>query len=194
MSELMYMLGEIDRRVRPFVFAVRFWGKITGIANARTMTNFPLSCLALCFLQRLPEPILPTLGELKAAARKTDIRINEDNTHYTFLRDISLMRFTTKNTDSLETLLRQFFEFIMDFEFQKHSLSLNSGRNVRKMDGSAMFIENPFEIELNVSKAMVYGEVGRMKIIAKDSLTNFNDAKNNKNKNWGILNFSENSI
>lgn len=193
MSEYLYMLGQIDERVRPFVFAIRFWAKMSRLTGDAFigMTNFPLTCLAICFLQRLEKPILPALDDLKAAARKSDVRITEDNVHYTFLRDQSKMDFKTENTDSLETLLEQFFEFIDKFNFNANSLSLNHTKNSRKLDSAPMFIENPFEIELNVSKAIRKREIERMKVIAGIALNALKKSTKSSNEPWGLLTFTD---
>lgn len=194
MSEFLYLLGEIDERVRPFIFAIRLWakiGRITGDGYNNMMTNFPLTCLAICFLQRLAKPILPTLGELKSTARNSDIRITEDNIHYTFLRDLSKIEFKSENNDSLEDLLSAFFEFVSEFNFKMEMLSLNNIKNLRKLDSSPMIIENPFEIELNVCRAVKYKDLERMKMIANRTLDILNKSPKSAKEPWGLLTFSD---
>lgn len=69
MSDFLYMMGEIDERVRPLVFAVRSWAKEVGVTNSspgRWISNFSLTLLVLAFLQKplKSAPILPSLNTL----------------------------------------------------------------------------------------------------------------------------------
>lgn len=193
MSEFLYMLAEIDERVRPFIFAVRHWAKIGCLTGdgANMMTNFPLTCLAIAFLQRRSNPILPTLGELKIAARECDIRITDDNIHYTFSRDLTHFESNTvKNNDSLEKLLIEFFQFVSEFNFGMEMISLNNITNLRKLDSSPMIIENPFEIELNVCKAIRFRDLERMKLLASRTADILSKSTKSADKPWGLLQFT----
>lgn len=73
MSDFLYMMGEIDWRVRPLVFAIRRWAKEVHLTNSspgRWITNFSLTLLVLAFLQKplSSPPVLPTLNELTKSA------------------------------------------------------------------------------------------------------------------------------
>jgi poly(A) RNA polymerase len=54
MSELLYLYGELDRRVRPLVFTVRRWAKEQGLIQdlrpTPSFTNFSLTLLVLVSL------------------------------------------------------------------------------------------------------------------------------------------------
>ena len=74
MSELLYILGESDWRVRPLVFAVRSWAREIGLTNptpGRWITNFSLTLLVLFYLQQHSKrhgPVLPTLNTMISLA------------------------------------------------------------------------------------------------------------------------------
>jgi poly(A) RNA polymerase len=74
MSELLYILGEVDWRVRPLVFAVRSWACEIGLTNptpGRWITNFSLTLLVLFYLQQQHgkfSPVLPTLNTMISLA------------------------------------------------------------------------------------------------------------------------------
>lgn len=74
MSELLYILGESDWRVRPLVFAVRRWAREIGLTNptpGRWITNFSLTLLVLFYLQQRSKhqgPVLPTLNTMISLA------------------------------------------------------------------------------------------------------------------------------
>lgn len=194
MSELLYIFGEIDVRVRPLIFAVRHWARhlsITSGTSTPRITNFPLTCLVLCFLQQLPQPILPTLSELERGTRIEDVRMTA-NINCTFLRDSSQIEFATENSASLEELLFDFLRFVADYDFAKYGLSLHSGRQMRKQTFSAMYIENPLEREQNVCKMVSHPELFRIQEIAKVTLVELNHnsgPSSSTQQPWGILTY-----
>ena len=71
MSELLYMYGELDPRVRPLVFTVRQWAKNSGLIEDHRptpyVTNFIVSMLVLFYLQA-EHKMLPPLNLLRSAA------------------------------------------------------------------------------------------------------------------------------
>ena len=73
MSELLYMYGELDPRVRPLVFTVRQWAKNSGLIEDHRptpyVTNFIVSMLVLFYLQA-EHKMLPPLNLLRSAASK----------------------------------------------------------------------------------------------------------------------------
>jgi len=73
MSELLYLYGELGRRVRPLVFTVRRWAKDQGLIQdlrpTPSFTNFSMTLLVLFFLQKKYK-MLPPLRDLQQLARK----------------------------------------------------------------------------------------------------------------------------
>lgn len=192
-SELFYIFGEIDERVRPLVFVVRRWAQeiqLTSKTKTTSFTNFQLTCLVLCFLQQLPKPILPIVPELVTKARNIDIRYSEDNRSYTFLRDINEIQFKTQNISSLEELFLEFLEFYGSFDFAKYLISLSSKNPIRKIEPSPVQIANPFEMEQNWSRNIYTDECRALKMLAQDTFSDLMDidgvTKSNNNR-WGLL-------
>lgn len=180
--------------MRPLVFLVRRWAQeVQLISKTRpnAFTNFQITCLVLSFLQQLPEPILPTVSELVAKARKIDIRSSEDNRSYTFLRDIREIQFKTNNTSSLEDLFVQFLNFYGNFDFTKYLISLNARRPIRKIEPSALQIANPFELEQNWSRNVNGDECVAFKMHAQETFEELIDVAGShgskKGPRWGIL-------
>ncbi|XP_063708236.1 poly(A) RNA polymerase, mitochondrial [Culicoides brevitarsis] len=173
MSELLYMFGEMDQRVRPLVFCIRRWAKSAGLTNpqapGRWITNFSLTMLVIFFLQSHKNPVLPSINYLKTNARPCDTRITE-NINCTFLRDLNLMKFKTNNSQSIEDLLLDFFQFYSTFDFSKRGISLTEGEDITKPDHSAMHIVNPLEPELNISKNVSLEEMGRFCIECRNAV------------------------
>ena len=73
-SELLYIYGALDSRVRAMVFSIRCWARahsLTSSIPGSWITNFSLTMMVIFFLQRRSPPILPTLDYLKTLAGKT---------------------------------------------------------------------------------------------------------------------------
>lgn len=71
MSELLYLYGEMDQRLRPMTFTVRKWAeaqKLTNKTPGGWITNFSLSLMVIFYLQT--KKILPSLNVLKSLASK----------------------------------------------------------------------------------------------------------------------------
>lgn len=194
MSELLYMYGEIDERVRPLVFAIRRWASLVGLTNpspGRWISNFSLTCLVIFYLQQLSPPILPPLNLLIRQARpEHDTRITQDSIDCTFLRDLNALQFdSSANRSSLHRLLSEFFEFYSQMNFGEHAISLNEGRATLKRDHSAVYIVNPLEPELNVSKNVSPEECDRLKIEVRNAawLLESNGKQEKTDEPWGLL-------
>lgn len=192
MSELLYMYGQLDERVQPLVFCVRQWAKCVGLTNpnpGRWISNFSLTLLVLYFLQSLKQPLLPSINVLIAKSRKEDRRTTEDNINCTFLRDLNALNFQTQNTDPVQELLAQFFDFYSQFDFATRGLSLNEAKTILKPDHSAMYIVNPLETNLNVSKNLSLEETERFRIEVRNAAWILESGAEHKDADgsWGLL-------
>ncbi|XP_068094691.1 poly(A) RNA polymerase, mitochondrial [Hyperolius riggenbachi] len=153
MSELLYIYGNIDSRVRPLVFTLRCWARVHGITSSVSghwITNFALTTMILFFLQKRSPPVIPTLDQLKSLTGKKDKCIIEDN-DCTFVSDLNKIK-PSANTESLEMLLIEFLEFYGNFDFCKNCIDIRKGVEKNKPDSSPLYIQNPFEQSLNISK------------------------------------------
>lgn len=183
MSELLFLFGEIDARVRPLNFFVRRWAeewKVTRIIRPGPwISNFMLSCIVLFFLQQLKQPILPTVDELKRQARDRDKRPITDNSDCIFLRDINRLRFQSTNTDSVEQLIEQFFDFCASSNFATNIISLNTGQMLPNSASTPMHIVNPLESEHNVSANVSHQETADFAMKAKQAGHLFHELQQN---------------
>ncbi|XP_055902645.1 poly(A) RNA polymerase, mitochondrial [Eupeodes corollae] len=199
MSELLYMFGEMDNRVRPLTFCIRKWAQSCGLTNpspGRWISNFSLTCLVIFFLQQMKTPLLPPINLLIKSAKPEDIRVTEDGINCTFRRDWRDLPFKTKNTSSVSDLLLQFFEFYSQFDFSNKGISLNEGKAVTKPDHAALYIVNPLEQLLNVSKNVSLEECERIRIEVRNAAWALESEIENQSlpendelkRDWGILN------
>ncbi|KAK7044040.1 hypothetical protein SK128_001257 [Halocaridina rubra] len=163
MSEMLYIYGCMDPRVRPLVFTIRCWAKdrhVTSVFAGRWITNFSLTLLVLFYLMRTSPPVIPPLQVLINLAGSSDRR-ETSGIDCTFLRDLNIVT-PSENQDSLETLLRGFFEFFSNFNFKERGFSIVSGNDFVKPEHKALYIQNPLERELNVSRNVTFEELDRL--------------------------------
>lgn len=198
MSELLYMFTQIDERVSPLVFSIRRWAQQNGVTNASPgvwISNFSLTCLVIFYLQQLRNPVLPSINSLIEQARPQDKRTSEDGEMLcTFLRDLNLLKFSKENTDSLDQLLVGFFEFYSQLNFAERAISLNDAKLHVKPDHSAVYIINPLEPILNVTKNISFEECERFRTEVRnaawllESVGKASTTKRDKSDAWGLLN------
>lgn len=190
MSELLYMLGQIDDRVMPLVFSIRKWAQRVGLTNpspGRWISNFSLTCLVVFYLQQLPQPVLPTINQLIKQARPEDVRITEDNVQCTFLRDLHQLTFTKTNTTSLDQLFSDFFEYYSQIDFHERAISMIEGQTVVKPDHSPIYIINPIEPILNVSKNISLEECERFRIEVRNAAWLLDEHQTKSDDSpWGV--------
>lgn len=189
---MFHIFGELDERVKPLVFVAQRWAKEIQLTRKKpgALTNFHITCLVLSFLQKLPEPILPTVKQLVSKARDIDVRQTNDNEIYTFLRDLNQIDFQTCNSSSLEELFMQFLEFYGRFNFKNHLISLSSTDVIPKIENSGLQIMNPFVIEQNWGRNVTSDECAEIKYEAQHTLGELLDAMEVTNRNvhrWGLL-------
>ncbi|XP_045474456.1 poly(A) RNA polymerase, mitochondrial-like [Harmonia axyridis] len=192
MSDFLYMMGSLDPRVRPLVFAIRRWAKDVGLTNSspgRWITNFSLTLLVLFFLQRPlhSSPILPSLNTLVKSAGSKDSFITEEGVNCTFLRNIDKLHHTIINTETLENLLCEFFEYYSQFDFKTKSICLNEAVVLSKPDSSPLYIVNPLERGLNVSKNVSLEELDRFREEVRSAVWMIQSRENTVSAKWGLL-------
>ncbi|XP_055399983.1 poly(A) RNA polymerase, mitochondrial isoform X2 [Bubalus kerabau] len=169
-SELLYMYGALDSRVRALVFSVRCWARahsLTSSIPGAWITNFSLTMMVIFFLQRRSPPILPTLDYLKTLADAEDKCIIEGH-NCTFVGDLNRIK-PSRNTETLELLLKEFFEYFGNFAFNKNSINIRQGREQNKPESSPLHIQNPFETSLNISKNVSQSQLQKFVDLARES-------------------------
>lgn len=125
---------------------------------------------------------------------KEDVRISEDNLNCTFLRDANKLPpdVYSQNDASLETLLLQFFEFYAQFDFKEKAISLNEGTAIRKPNALPLYIVNPFEPSMNVSRNVSYEECERLKMEVRNAAWQLEASlESGRTDDWGLLGLIE---
>ncbi|XP_049737681.1 poly(A) RNA polymerase, mitochondrial isoform X1 [Elephas maximus indicus] len=169
-SELLYIYGALDSRVRALVFSIRCWARARSLTSSipgAWITNFSLTMMVIFFLQRRSPPVLPTLDYLKTLAGTEDKCIIEGH-NCTFISDLNRIK-PSGNTETLELLLKEFFEYFGNFAFNKNSINIRQGREQNKPDSSPLHIQNPFETSLNISKNVNQSQLEKFVELARES-------------------------
>lgn len=118
----------------------------------------------------------------------------EENLNCTFLRDLNRLPADTyaQNDDDLHTLLFKFFEFYSQFDFQDKAISINEGRPIRKPNSHPIYIVNPLEQALNVSRNVSYEECERLRLEVRNAAWHLESCMDgHKTDDWGILGLIE---
>ena len=158
MSELLYMYGELDNRVRPLVFTIRRWAQEQDLVLDQRptpyFTNFMLTLMTIFFLQNHYK-MLPPFNELiQLGDSRKDKAVCEDGIVCSFIRDISGLQpklnshwkwqpnVNISNSlyhsvgvsqesvipMSLRQMLTDFFKFYAQFDYQKGSICIRTGQ------------------------------------------------------------------
>ncbi|KAG4066151.1 hypothetical protein HA402_010353 [Bradysia odoriphaga] len=197
MSELLYMFTQIDDRVQPLVYTIRRWAQTSGVTRPSPgfwISNFSLTCLVIFYLQQLSKPVLPTINSLIQQARPQDKRLSDEEAPpCTFLRDLNVLKFPKENTDSLSELLAGFFEYYSQMNFADKAISLNDAQLLTKPNNAAVYMINPLDPSLNVTKNMSIDERERFCTEARNAAwflasTDTTTTKRDPNDPWGLLN------
>ncbi|CAJ1081843.1 poly(A) RNA polymerase%2C mitochondrial [Xyrichtys novacula] len=195
-TELLYLYGELDPRVRSLVFTVRCWARAHGITSSipgAWITNFSLTVMVLFFLQRRSPPIIPTLNHLRDLAGPEDTSVIEGN-DCTFVSDFSRIQLQV-NTETLEKLISEFFEFYASFAYSRMSIDIRKGQEQNKPQVTPLHIQNPFETSLNISKNVNAAQLDRFVALCQESTwllqqseatTSGGDASSDTATPWGL--------
>lgn len=192
-TDFMYTMGMLDRRIRPFIFMVRRWAKefeVTRYQARDNFTNFQLSYMCLSFLQQLKQPVIPTLDNIMRQMDCTKSKEAANIQSNIFMFDCDRFQFETKNSDTVLELFKQFLDYYEAFDFSKYMISLRSIEQQLKPDPSPLYLENVFNSTQpwggNVSDA----ETSTLKIMIRQTQQELEQCSTrpvDRNQDWGLL-------
>lgn len=85
----------------------------------------------------------------------------------------------------------EFFEFYSLFDFGTKAICLNGPLTITKPEHCAIYIVNPLERGLNVSKNVSLEELERFKAECRNAAWLLESQEENKGTNWGLLSIFE---
>jgi DNA polymerase sigma len=117
-----FSYAELDPRVKLLAFAVKNWAKNRRVNTTfeGTLSSYAYVLMVIHFLQGRRPPVVPVLQEmspLRGRNKKKVMVAGYDTYFYQNLEDKRLLEFGAQNTESVGTLLFEFFIFY-GFYFQ----------------------------------------------------------------------------
>ncbi|XP_069063149.1 speckle targeted PIP5K1A-regulated poly(A) polymerase [Pleurodeles waltl] len=164
-TRFLKLCTETEERLRPLVYTLRYWAKQKLLAGnafggGPLLNNYALTLLAIFFLQTRTPAALPTVKRMKELAGERE-QLVVDSWDCTIPKDSSKIE-PSANTETLCSLLSEFFGFFADFDFAGTVISLQEGRVFpvadfvsadanTKLKLGVLNIQDPFELSHNVA-------------------------------------------
>ncbi|XP_060558381.1 speckle targeted PIP5K1A-regulated poly(A) polymerase-like [Ruditapes philippinarum] len=169
-TKLLYLFSVLNSRVRLLVYAIRYWGKVKGLAGnqkaSTKLSNYALTLMVLNYLQNLDPPVLPTIEKL-SQLHGTSARTKIEGWDCTFAMDWQIIP-QSNNAQSAAELLSGFFSYWSAFNFEDNVLvtrsaselpftmffekdNMQDGR-IRSFKASAMNMQDPFVLNHNITQ------------------------------------------
>eukprot|EP01114_Cavostelium_apophysatum_P002514 TRINITY_DN12241_c0_g1_i1.p1 TRINITY_DN12241_c0_g1~~TRINITY_DN12241_c0_g1_i1.p1 ORF type:complete len:849 (-),score=183.85 TRINITY_DN12241_c0_g1_i1:76-2601(-) len=148
-SQLIASYCSLDNRMKPLIYVLKQICKNNKVLNSsHGLNSYCLNLMVIFFLQMRPEPVLPNL-QAKAAENS---RIVKD---YNCFFEVP-SGWVSKNKETLGQLLSNFFVFYTNFDFANQNICIRTASPVSKAASifktDAIVVEDPFEIDFNVSR------------------------------------------
>ncbi|XP_034281219.2 speckle targeted PIP5K1A-regulated poly(A) polymerase [Pantherophis guttatus] len=196
---------EADERVRPLVYAVRYWAKQQGLAGnlfggGPLLNNYALTLLVFFFLQTRSPPVLPTVAQLKDLSDDGELTV-VDGWDCTFPKDPASLQ-PSGNTESCCSLLAEFFRVFESYNFASGVISLRESRSLplsdfllsdagQKFKMGPVNLQDPFELSHNVAANVNEKTALRLQRSCQDAAKYCRSLqyqrKSSKGKNWGLV-------
>ncbi|CAL1292920.1 unnamed protein product [Larinioides sclopetarius] len=115
-TKLLYLYNKLDKRVTPLMMTVRYWAKHLEIIGKGLMFNsYTISLMTIFFLQSQKPPILPSAESVLSLCDNFRDDDMNDNSFLSIIEKIP----PSKNEQSLDELLKEFFLFYLFFDFTR---------------------------------------------------------------------------
>ncbi|XP_026572142.1 speckle targeted PIP5K1A-regulated poly(A) polymerase isoform X2 [Pseudonaja textilis] len=196
---------EADERVRPLVYAVRYWAKQQGLAGnlfggGPLLNNYALTLLVFFFLQTRSPSVLPTVARLKDLTDDGELTV-VDGWDCTFPKDPASLQ-PSGNPESCCCLLAEFFRVFECYNFAGGVISLREGRSLplsdfllsdagQKFKVGPINLQDPFELSHNVAANVNEKTALRLQRSCQDAAKYCRSLqyqrKSTKGKTWGLV-------
>ncbi|CCI39703.1 unnamed protein product [Albugo candida] len=165
-TAMMRYYGELDRRVRPLAFAVKYWAKSRGINDSSngTLSSYGYCLLVIFYLQsRFGPTMMPCSKSVFGDALTTfdDFVALPEKLENLPLNESIFDRSTALHIDSVGSLLQGFFSFYAsEFDMEKSVVSVREGIKTCKearweyQVPWRISIEDPFESAHDVARVI----------------------------------------
>ncbi|XP_013384286.1 speckle targeted PIP5K1A-regulated poly(A) polymerase [Lingula anatina] len=134
-TKFLRLCTELDVRLSPLVYAIRYWAKCRDIAgniqSGTKLNNYALCLLVVFYLQNLEKPILPSIQQLADYCGPEEKVVIED-WDCSFVEDKSSIP-STANTMTVGELLLGFYQFYAKFDFSTNIICPRTGKTMNLM-------------------------------------------------------------
>ncbi|XP_013392206.2 speckle targeted PIP5K1A-regulated poly(A) polymerase-like [Lingula anatina] len=134
-TKFLRLCTELDVRLSPLVYAIRYWAKCRDIAgniqSGTKLNNYALCLLVVFYLQNLEKPILPSIQQLADYCGPEEKVVIED-WDCSFVEDKSRIP-CTANTMTVGELLLGFYQFYAKFDFSTSIICPRTGKTMNLM-------------------------------------------------------------
>ncbi|KAL4108988.1 hypothetical protein PRIC1_000695 [Phytophthora ramorum] len=165
-TALLKYYGQVDPRVRPLVFAVKYWAKQRGINDSvnGTLSSYGYTLLLIFYLQsHYAEMQLPAVHTVfQNLQSHTSIGVLLDRLQSLPTMELS-STFGTMSINSVGALLAGFFEFYAHrFNMEDEVVSIRMGRALSKTTKWShpmswrLSIEDPFELAHDIGRVIFH--------------------------------------
>lgn len=197
-TALLQLYSKLDPRVAPLMTVLRRWAKTNDYIGIQpSFSSYTFSLMVIFFLQTRSPPVLPSVNALRS---KPHVKNIVDGIDCSFCSDVSKID-RSKNRQSSETLLLDFFSYYKDFDFFEHVLSPLTGRcepkrkfeEMKTEDGkfkpNHMYIQDPFDTSRNCAANVKFSTlltmVEHFKKVA-DEFRHKPETEESTIKTWGV--------
>jgi DNA polymerase sigma len=159
MTKLLWTYYQMDERVAPLIFVVRFWAKIVGITTSirpsPNLTNYHIAILVLNFLIRLDNSFVLPLDSIASQCDSQKPKNYEDDEPINYIiNDVKVSKLRqelkkSNNTIVLGELFHMFFKYYANFNHFTTEISLK--KELKTNDKAQLVIENPISIGVNTA-------------------------------------------
>ncbi|EEB16466.1 zinc finger and cchc domain-containing protein, putative [Pediculus humanus corporis] len=156
-SRLIKFFTSLDERVKPIMLFVKYWIKDYG--KKSILSSFALTLMVVFYLQRLSQPILPTVDELEkkfVGKRNTVAGWNCD-----FDDNIVNYVYRIKNSNSVLDLIKGFFEFYIHFNYDEYVISPLDGKLISRIS----FYSESMNVPLSYKKQFHNMQLSKLKTL-----------------------------
>jgi len=177
-TELLQVYCEVDSRVRPLIFAVKYWAKMRGLCDASqgTLSSYGWVLLVLFFMQQTNPHVLPSLQAkaIEKAKEKKIIHAGGTDFDVTFESD-SIEE--SQNQTLIGKLLFDFFiYYALTFRRKDFVVSIRIGKQIPRSELPGNYhgntwrlaIEDPFELHHDLGSKI--NSLDKMKLIHNELL------------------------
>lgn len=186
----MYVLGLLDARVRPFIFLIQRWVHEHSLSplGKDKLSSTHVTYMALSFLQKLPEPVLPTVDEIY-----NQLNISNEDRLYQPI-NLAQIDFHSNNTSSLAELFQQFLVHYISYDLEKYMISLLTTDKIPRANAedSTICLQNIFVPNDNLSENIDIDQLHTFLGAIQKALNELpycksKSSENHRNHPWGLL-------